>query len=687
MYRFADLCARLGSPAACLATILLTCPVVAHESHTPSLEEIIVYGRAQPLIGQTRSASEGLVALDDLRLPPLLRVGELVEAVPGMVATQHSGTGKANQYFLRGFNLDHGTDFAATLDGVPLNMRTHGHGQGYLDLNFMIPELVTTTWYRKGPYHATVGDFSSAGSVDFQYADRARQNQALLSGGQNGYARALAIVGTDTAGGNSWLGAVDVTHYDGPWVLNEDSRANRAYASRRATYGSVETRLALHAYDARWNSTDQIPERAVASGLINRRGNIDPDLGGATSRYALTADFRTDAWQVTAYTVDYRFRLLSNFTYFLEDPVNGDQFLQGDRRRIHGMTVRSANDFDWGERRLETRWGADLRLDDIRRLELSHTLAGASIDPIRADSVAEGSLGLFGDMDLALMDALTLHAGLRLDGYRWDVSALQPANGGDGSDAQWSPNRLTWRVADNLAAFVNFGRGMHSNDVRGATIRTDPLTGDAVDPVPALVASTGSEIGLRFERGRTFNLSLALFALRLDSELVFVGDAGTTETNTGSQRLGGEVTLFWQPLDWLAMHAAWTRTRARLRDTEDAQDHIPGAIESTFNLGVDASWRNGLSASLKLRHLGPASLVEDDSVRAASSTLVNLGLAWRYRAVEYRLDAFNLLDSRDHDISYFYTSRLASEPADGMDDVHFHPLEPRTWRASVTLYF
>ena len=307
-------------------------------------------------------------------------------------------------------------------------------------------------------------------------------------------------------------------------------------------------------------------------------------------------------------------------------------------------------------------------------------------ETVRQDAVEEWSLGAFVEAEWALTEQLRAALGLRADYYDWDVDALRDANSGSGDDYLLSPKfKLAYRLTDGFEAYLNYGRGMHSNDVRGTTIRIDPATEDPVDSVEALVSSEGAEVGVRFESGKKFNATLVAFWLELDSELVFVGDAGGTEANDGSQRFGLEATAFWQANDWLAINATYTHTDAEFRNVPGQLNHIPGAIESNFSLGLNAAWSNGLSASLRLRHLGEAPLVEDNSVRADTSTLVNVGAAYRHDRFEWRLDVFNALDSDDYDISYYYASRLPGEAVEGVEDIHFHPLEPRTVRASVKL--
>lgn len=359
------------------------------------VEEIVVYGRAERLIGHAVSASEGLIGYDDIQLPPLLRVGELVEAVPGMVATQHSGTGKANQYFIRGFNLDHGTDFAVSVEGVPVNLRTHGHGQGYLDLNFLIPELVETTSYRRGPYSARVGDFSSAASVEFDLHDRLDESLLSASVGEYGYYRLLGA-GSTGIGGGAFTGAVDITRYEGPWDLDEDLDQLRFFSAYTGNLGDASLRITLQGYDSSWNATDQIPERAVASGVIGPLGSIDDDLGGKTSRYALTGLLDLGNWSITGYAIDYDFTLFSNFTYFLDDPTVGDEFEQRDDRRTYGLGIRGGEE-SVGD--VALRWGADLRYDDIDKVGLYGTDARVRTNTVRQDRVEELSVGAWGESE------------------------------------------------------------------------------------------------------------------------------------------------------------------------------------------------------------------------------------------------------------------------------------------------
>ncbi len=557
-----------------LVVVAATSPALAHDGNSELVEELIVYGRSLEVIGTADQASEGIVAFDDIRLPPMLRVGELAEAVPGMVATQHSGTGKANQYFLRGFNLDHGTDFSAFVDGVPINMRTHGHGQGYLDLNFIIPEMVEITTYHKGPYSANAGDFSSAGSVDFKLYDSLEESFVNVTTGAYDFYRGVGAAST-LAGNGKAMFAFDHTAYGGPWDLEEDLSQTRFYANYSGSVAKADAKVSLLGYLGDWNSSDQLPLRAIGTLLTDDRGNLDPFLGGHTDRFSLTGELSTDAWKAVAYAIDYDFSLFSNFTYLLDDPVSGDQFEQVDDRRIYGMRVDGSSE---GERSVAVNWGGDIRYDDIGEVGLHRTFERLRLATVRTDSVSQFSASAYGELEFRPIENLRASIGVRADYFSWDVNALLPENSGSGNDALLSPKvNLAYRLNESTELYANWGRGFHSNDARGTTIVTDPGSGDPAEPVDPLVQSDGGELGLRYEREKRFNATVTAFWIDLDSELLFVGDAGGTEVNSASTRNGVEFTTFVQATDWLAVNFSYTYTDSEFKEDGGAGQKIPGA--------------------------------------------------------------------------------------------------------------
>lgn len=667
----------LRSSIRALVSGTLALPFVLGAAEPPApadeVDTLYVWGKRESDIGQALSASEGLVSFGAFADRPLLRTGELAEVIPGVAVTQHSGTGKANQYFLRGFNLDHGTDFSASLNGAPLNLRTNAHGQGYLDLNILMPELVESIRYRKGPYFASVGDFSVAGSADFETVTHLREDFLTLAAGENGYGRVLgaASLGSDA------IGALDLTVSDGPWDRPEDLR--RGNVLLQTMVG--DWKLAAMGYAGRWNSTDQIPQRAVASGLVSPLGVVDPTDGGRTSRLLLSAQHRTDDVVLNAWLQRYTLKLFSNFTYFLDDPANGDQFEQAENRWIAGgsgaRTWQVSDGLAWT-------LGGDARFDHIGTIGLYHTRARARLSTDREDRVDQGSGAVYAQGEWRA-GPWRATAGLRYDAMHVDVSSDTPANSGTEWDGIASPKlTIALRASDTLELYADLGRGYHSNDARGAVATVAPVSGDPVDPVPLFVPALGGEIGARYER-EALSASFALWALKLDSELVYSGDAGDTESSNASRRLGVEALLNWTPAPGFNVDVAAATTRARYRDTLPGEDHIPNALRYVVTGGVSVALSPRAAAELTVRHLGPASLIEDDSVRSKSSTLANLLLRYDFAHASMFAEVFNVFDRRDDDITYWYTSRLPGEPAEGVDDIHFHPMEPRTFRIGVKL--
>jgi hypothetical protein len=654
-------------------------------------DDIEITARADNLLGIAGSANEGTTGREDLERRPKLRSGELVETVPGAIATQHSGGGKANQYFLRGFNLDHGTDFAISVGDMPVNMPTHGHGQGYADLNFLIPELVERARYRKGPYFAEIGDFSSAGGVDFDLVRSLPQGNLSLTLGSYAYQRAL-VAGTTSVGGGDLTGALEYYHYDGPWDRPDDYQRFNGYLAFH--HGDVAAGWSLTALgsDGEWLATDQIPRRAVEEGLIDRYGLIDPGPRGSTSRYSLSGEVHrgteSTMSSLSAYAIKYDFKLFSNFTYLLDDPVDGDQFEQIDERWIFGLGVDHRWSGHLGSMHLNSAVGLDLRFDDIAN-GLYQTVDLVRTSTTRQDDVQQIGGGLWGETWIGLSPKLRLNLGLRADYYDAKVDAFREINSGEADDWMLNPKlSLVWRTGEATEVSFNAGSGFHSNDARGATIRVDPETGDPVDPVDALVRATGFDAGIRIFTSGGYHSTVTAFWLELDSELLFVGDAGTTEASRPSRRVGVEWTNFWQLNRRVGIDFDATWTDARFTDSDPAGDDIPGAIITTVASGVTVPDVGNWFGSVRLRYFSGGPLIEDGSVTWGPTVMVNGLVGYSIsRHLRLALEGFNLLDRKDDDIAYFYASRLSGEPLDGIEDVHFHPMEKPSVRATLTWRF
>ncbi len=681
-----QLCRARGSWLA----LLVPFAVQAHEEAT-ELEEIIVTGRRQVLAGEARSASEGVVGQMDLAIRPLLRPGDVLEAVPGLIVTQHSGSGKSNQMFLRGFNLDHGTDFATWIDGMPVNMRTHGHGQGYTDINFLIPETVERMSFVKGPYHAELGDFSSAGGVNIETFDAMPGNRLTVGAGENGFGRLLAMGGIEL-GGLSLSGALEGQVYDGPWTdIDEDVEKINGLLKLAGSDDVRNWSTTLMYYDNEWNSADQIPSRAVAQGLIDELGSIDRSLGGDTRRASLSGQYthqhedHRSEWQ--AYIIDYELNLWSNFTYLLDDPVQGDQFQQVDDRTIFGG---SYNRFWVGglQEHFHHSLGVELRYDDIDTVGLYRTVKRQRLSTVREDSVEQASVGVFYELAWRFAADWRAVLGIRGDYYWFDVDAGEPANAGDDSDSIVSPKgSLIYSFSETTEAYLSAGYGFHSNDARGVTISVDPVTGEPVSPVDPLVESKGAELGFKTVWWESWNASLALWYLELDSELLFVGDAGTTEASRPSERWGIEFNNFWSLTEVWSLEADFAWTDARFSDNAPEGDEIPGALDTVVTAALSAQYPNGWFGSFRVRYFGKAPLVEDGSVESDGSTIANLALGWSDEVWRIQVDVLNLFDSDDHDIDYFYASRLPGEVAEGVEDIHYHVFEPRQVRVYLSRDF
>lgn len=655
---------------------------------TPDTTTIIVTGSRT----EADAASTGTATAEQLENRPRLRTGEILEVVPGLIVTQHSGTGKANQYFLRGFNLDHGTDFATSVVGMPVNMPTHGHGQGYTDLNFVIPELISTIRYEKGPYDARAGDFSAAGSAQINYVNALPQGLADITVGDDEFRRYLVADSTMLAGGDL-LGAFEYGHSNGPWDVPEDGRKINAVLRYSRGDSARHFSVTGMAYDADWTSTDQIPRRAVDNGLIGRFGSLDPSDGGKSSRYSLSFEGQrrlndNSALQANLYAIDYDFNLYSNFTYFLDDPVNGDQFEQVDHRQIYGGALSYDRNDVWFGLSVEQGIGLQLRADHITQVGLFHTVERKRLSTTRDDAVDQIGLGLYYRNAIRWNAWLRSVAGLRADGVHYDVDSNTAANSGSAHDQRVSPKlSLVFGPWAQTEIFLNGGYGFHSNDGRGATISVDPASGDRAQRVDPLVQAKGAEIGTTTHWLPSLSTSATVWVLDLDSELLFVGDAGSTEPSRPSRRDGVEISTYWQPHHGVIIDADFAFSRARFSDDDPAGDRIPGAIERTASVGAVVNDFHQFFGGLRLRYFGGRPLIEDNSERSASSTLFNLRGGYAFTPnLRLAIDVFNLFDRKVSDIDYYYTSQLSSESTP-VDDVHFHPAEPRSVRATLSLHF
>jgi hypothetical protein len=656
----------LNRPIACAIALLCAGPL--HADDDPPARVLVSASRSSAL-GVADSANAGVVTQQQLDARTVYRPAELLEAVPGLIVSQHSGEGKANQFYLRGFNLDHGTDLRTSVDGMLVNQRSHAHGQGWTDLNFLIPELAERLDYRKGPYNAGAGDFAAAGTLGVRYADTLDHGIASVGLGQHGYARAL-LADSPALGQGSVLYALEAFHNDGPFARGDDYRKLNGvlrYSEGSAVNGWSVTAMA---YRARWNASDQIPRRALSDGRLGRFDTVDPSDGGSAHRYSVSGAWRADTdagvTMVNAYLVANQLALYSNFTYFLDDPINGDQFSQPDRRVTAAINAE--------HRRGDYRFGIELQNDNIYNALLK-TARRQTLATLREDHIVETSGAVFFEKSTRWSPMLRSVAGARLDHIRFDVEGAAPRSASRASPTlsviagPWNRTEL----------YLNAGTGFHSNDARGVT--------SAVDPATPLARARALEVGVRSEAVKSLQTSLSLYRLALDSELVFVGDAGTTEAGRPSTRTGVEFSSYYKPNRYLSMDADLAFARARFSHAGAADARIPGAVEGVASLALALDHAGPWYGALQLRYFGPRPLIEDNTVRSRATTTMNGRIGYKLKAhLKLELEGFNLANRRDSAIDYLYESRLQSEAA-GSVDVHFHPIESRSFRVTISSAF
>jgi hypothetical protein len=580
-------------------------------------------------------------------------------------------------------------------------MPTHAHGQGYSDLNFLIPELVQRIDYRKGPYFAANGDFAAAGSADIRYRQTLDAPFAQLTLGGEGYRRLVGAGSTTLAAGSTLLGAVELMGNDGPWTLKEGLRRSNGLAMLSGGTAAGGWSATLSGYDARWHSTDQVPQRLIDAGSylgrpFGRFDAIDPSDGGQTSRSSLALRWHDSdergSTQLAGYAMHYTLKLFSNFTYCMERPATGDQFSQQDARDVFGLSAARTFNHAWGPLPAHSEVGLQARQDRIH-VGLYDSEGGVVTDPTRIDDVRETLLGAYAQTAVEWAPKLRSLLGLRADRVDARVnSLLQPLNSGTAGKSLLSPKlALVLGPWQQTEFFVDAGGGFHSNDARGMTAAVDPRSGDPQQRVPGLVRARGYELGLRTEAVAGLQSSLALWRLDFDSELTYSGDDGTTSPNGPSRRYGIEWNNHWVARPWLLLDLDMAFTHARFRDIENdgitQGRHVPNAVDRVITGTLTLKDLGPWTASLTERYIGAGALTSDNSVRSTPALVANLRVSRRLGpGTSLSLDLLNLFDRRYDDIQYYYATQLKGEAAPVNDKV-VHPGEPRTLRLTLRAEF
>jgi outer membrane receptor protein involved in Fe transport len=672
--------------------------------HEQSSSELDVVVRGDREAGE--AASRVHVGRRDLQLRPRLRPADSLEAVPGLFVADHAGGGKATQYFLRGFDADHGTDVAFFVDGVPVNMVSHGHGQGYSDFNFLIPELVVGLDAFKGPHYADLGDFATAGAVNLRLAEAFDESFAAYTLGQYGVMRGLAVESPKLAEGWRAVLAAELYQQDGPFENEEDLQRINLFARVSRDLQRGKLTFTWMSYGSGWKGSGQIPARAVCGEsepgdvppqrfgqpCIDRFGFVDPTEGGSTQRHLASAAYSA-AWRDTdltamLYLMSYRFSLYSNFTFFRDDALRGDQIEQTDDRLVTGTDVRFRQHVHYGAAKFTTTLGVQARKDAIDTA-LHHDQARARIEARVSARIGETELGAFVQEDARLTPYLRFIVGVRADRIDVAVDDRLPESSSAPPDASGTQGAMRvspkWTAivspAPELDLFAHYGRGFHSNDARSAVLARSSRS--------LMTTARGYEVGARLRPLRQLELSAAAFLLDLDSELVWSGDEGTTEPSGATRRYGVELGARYRVSNWLFADIDATLTRPEFRSETGGGRAVPLAPRRTLTAGIGVRPEIGdytPFGSLRLKSLGDRPLTEDESLIADGFTVVDLSAGLRWKNLELAADVQNLLDTEWREVVFASESRLAYEPAP-VTGVHYTPGWPRTVMGRAALYW
>ncbi|TGE21941.1 TonB-dependent receptor [Hymenobacter aquaticus] len=673
----------------------VTVTLTAGATQTVSLRlAAVALNLREVTVSQPRDPNQSLATITqiDQVLRPLNSAQDLLPLVPGLFIAQHAGGGKAEQIFIRGFDVDHGTDFNVSVDGLPVNMVSHAHGQGYADFHFTIPETVEALKVYKGPYTARFGDFATAGAGEFSTKTSLPHSTAKLELGQFDTRRALLML--DLLPQDKHLLSQNT---ESAYLATEYFFSNSYFDAKQhfkrfngmAKYtGLLSERTSLMVlgshFASTWDASGQVPERAIRDGQISRFGSIDPSEGGRTDRTNATAVLTTtlphDAvLRQQAYFVNYNFNLYSNFTFFLENPVDGDEIQQNEHRDIYGYTGSYERDTRLGSRTLHSVLGVGTRLDDLD-VALRHTVNRAVRDTIVSGHVYEQNVNAYLDETLPLTEKLTLNAALRVDYFRFSFREQRdPAQSGKAGRGRVSPKlNLYYDLTPGVQLFARSGFGFHSNDARAVVVSPE---------ANVLPRAIGYEVGSTFKPVPSLVVNTALWALHLQDELVYVGDGGFTESAGRTRRYGADFSLRYQLTRTLFLDADLNYNHGRLVEAHPDSNRIPLAPTFTSIGGLTLKQPSGLSASLRYRHLNDRPANEYNSVRARGYFLLDAVVSYTRRHFQVGASVENLLNVDWNQAQFDTQSRLPGEAAEGVSELHFTPGTPFFLKGNVSVFF
>jgi len=701
---------------------------VETENDSVSSDEVIELGKV--LVKGERvysTASSRSIRDFDLNVRPVSTAQDMLQLAPGLVIAQHAGGGKAEQIFFRGFDADHGTDVAILSDGTPVNMVSHGHGQGYADIHFAIPELVESIDVFKGPYFARYGNFSTAGSIQFRTKDKIDGNMLKIEGGEFNTQKFTGMFQLPTLSKhqNAYF-AGQFYNTDGPVESEQDFQRLNLFGKFRTDLNE-RSKLSVSAssFSSAWDASGQIPQRAVDSGLISRFGTIDDLEGGQTGRqnlnliYTATGEDNSQ-FLFQPYFCRYNFKLFSNFTFFLEDSENSDMIEQTDDRTVLGLNTEYKFTQLISSIQANTTFGGGFRSDDIA-VSLWHSPNRRRLTQRVDSGIIERNLFLWAQEELIINPKLRFQLGLRGDYFTFNVedhldtlsdeTVTLPHASGYAQEAMLNPKfNMVYSPIQSIDVFFNFGTGFHSNDARDVVIeqtisdleqtyKRQELSEEQIDErltqmnfnrdhagIQTLPRAIGAEIGTRHRFFDRFNIGFAGWWLELDEELVFVGDAGETEISGKSQRIGIDIEGRIKILSWLWVDTDVNLSQGKYVDEPDDANQIPLAPRITSTGGITAIHPSGWDVSLRYRHIGDRPANEDGSVTAEGYTVVNLGLSYTYGPFQYFVAVENLFDVDWNEAQFDTESRLRNE-TEPISEIHFTPGNPLNLQAGISFQF
>jgi TonB-dependent Receptor Plug Domain/CarboxypepD_reg-like domain len=635
------------------------------------------------IVIQSKLNAMNVISKVDLQTTPVNSSQEILRKVPGLFIGQHAGGGKAEQLFLRGFDIDHGTDIAITVDGMPVNMVSHAHGQGYADLHFVIPETVEKINFGKGTYYANKGDFATAGYVSFQTKEKFEKSSISFEAGQFNTLRAVGLFNLleKQKNQNAYL-ATEYILTDGPFDSPQNFKRLNLFGKYTTVFAD-NNKLSILAsrFTSKWDASGQIPERLINNGTLSRFGAVDNTEGGITSRtnfnVALIKPINENTFLKTnAFYSNYHFELYSNFTFFLEDPINGDQIRQKENRDIYGLNTEINKKYTNASYQI----GFGFRTDGTKNTELSHTLGRYNtLQILKLGDIDQTNVFSYVNSEFDF-GKLKVNPALRFDYFKFDYQDKLSSTYKTQTEnkTKFSPKlNFIYSQNSNLQFFLKSGFGFHSNDARVVVAQT----GKKILPT-----AFGSDLGTIFKATPKLIVNSALWLLNLQQEFVYVGDAGIVEPSGKSRRMGWDLGLRYQLNNYLFLDADANYTYARSIDEPKRQDYIPLAPAFTSTGGLSVNKYKGFSGALHYRYLKNRPANEDNSIIAKGYMVTDLNVNYQFKNFTFGISAENIFNTKWNETQFATESRLQNE-TNSVEEIHFTPGIPFYLKGKFTYSF